>query len=905
MAEPAQTIGIFTTDAELVVRTWDPWLARVTGIAVDEAQAQRLATLVPDLEARGLLQRFRQVLADGVVVVLAPAFHRYLIPCAPQTPARHFETMQQHVTIAPLRDHDQIVGAIVTLRDVTARRERERDLADDLASPDELARLRAAQALADEPEAPADMLLGTLGDASWRVRKAAVSGLAQRAESEVVGQLVRALHDAHRNPSVLNSALQALALRQGDAVAPLIELLQTADADLRSYVVLALGEQTDPRARQALLRALDDLDTNVRYHAIEALGKLKAAEAVERLVALVDSGDFFLAFPALDALARIADPQAAPRIVPLLADPLLGAPAADTLAKIGDLAAVAPLAAALGEPSAPAIAIGQALAAIHDRHTARHGAGAAVAELARGTISPLSARNLLDALATAQAEQLPALARVLGWLEGPPTDQALARLLAQPAARAEIVEALVDHGAPAIEPLIEQLDAEDLETRQAAAFALGRIGNPSAVPALMSRLADEPELARVAAAALAKIGDQRAFEPLLGVLGHPSAAVRQAAIGALNSLGHPELAARAGALLQAADAHLRESAVKIVGYFGYPDYVPMLLECCRDPDLRVRTVALEHLPFVEHPAIVHALTSSLHDEIPAVRIAAARAFGYVEDQQAVPLLIGALGDQDAWVRYFAARSLGHQRAGEAAGTLAQLAQTDTAQQVRLAALEALGRIGGQRALAALIPFAALDDAELARAAIAALGQIDQPAAQSALLGLLDAHDRPLRLAAVEALGQHHGAAAVGPLLQLVAGAGPLAQAAVAALARMATPEAIGALIELLAEPARRATIVAALAGVGEGQAELVGRGLEHRQVAVRRSVVEALERMPHARGLEHIVAALDDPEPAVRLAAAGALGHRRSQAGQRLLAALAQSDPDAAVRQAAAEAIRS
>src|SRR4051812_17891218 len=276
MPEPTQAIGIFTTDAALIVHTWDSWMAQASGIAADTAQAQPLALLVPELEARGLLRRFQQVLADGVVLVLAPALHGYLIACAPLTPSRHFEKMQQHVTIAPLRDHDQIVGTLVTIEDVTARRDRERDLADDLASPDEHTRLRAAQALAHESDAPAHMLVDSLGDTSWRVRQAAVSGLAQRTGSEIVAQLVRALHDDHRNPSILNSALQALTFQQEEAIAPLIELLQADDTDLHGYVVLALGEQHHPQAPLALMRALDDPDINVRYHVIEALGKLKA-----------------------------------------------------------------------------------------------------------------------------------------------------------------------------------------------------------------------------------------------------------------------------------------------------------------------------------------------------------------------------------------------------------------------------------------------------------------------------------------------------------------------------------------------------------------------------------------------------------------------------------------------------
>ena len=73
---------------------------------------------------------------------------------------------------------------------------------------------------------------------------------------------------------------------------------------------------------------------------------------------------------------------------------------------------------------------------------------------------------------------------------------------------------------------------------------------------------------------------------------------------------------------------------------------------------------------------------------------------------------------------------------------------------------------------------------------------------------------------------------------------------------------------------------------------------------MRRAVVEVLERMKHHHASEYIGAALDDPEAAVRLAAAMALGRLGSQAAHRLLETLAQSDPDAAVRQAAHRALK-
>src|SRR5687767_868019 len=80
MSSPAE-IGVFTTDETLVVRTWDAWLADATGIARDGAVGRALTELLPDIDARGLLQRFHEVLTTGTVHVLAPAFHHYLIEC--------------------------------------------------------------------------------------------------------------------------------------------------------------------------------------------------------------------------------------------------------------------------------------------------------------------------------------------------------------------------------------------------------------------------------------------------------------------------------------------------------------------------------------------------------------------------------------------------------------------------------------------------------------------------------------------------------------------------------------------------------------------------------------------------------------------------------------------------------
>jgi len=133
-----------------VIQVWDATLARLTGVAAESACGQSLTALLPDLEQRGLSKRFQRSLNDGVVEVLATAFHHYLIPCAPVTPSKHFEKMQQLVTIAPLRDNESIAGLIVTIEDVTERLDRERELSTRLIPGAEATRLNAAETLSDD-----------------------------------------------------------------------------------------------------------------------------------------------------------------------------------------------------------------------------------------------------------------------------------------------------------------------------------------------------------------------------------------------------------------------------------------------------------------------------------------------------------------------------------------------------------------------------------------------------------------------------------------------------------------------------------------------------------------------------------------------------------------------------------
>jgi HEAT repeat protein len=880
----ARAVGIVTLDRALVVRSWDEWLVRATGLAEQTMLGQSLLATFPDIEERGLADRIRHVIDTGVVEVLAPAFHHYLIACPPAQTSAHFTHMQQHVTIAPLRGADGITGVVITIEDVTERFERERTLALQLKSDNVAIRLRAASSLAHDERLAADPLLGALGDADWTVRRAAVEGLARRPNPRTAGALIAALRDQHRDIAVLNAALSAIAESPEELVPQVVALLQEPDPDLRGYAALGLGLMADPRAVQPLVEAVRDPDPNVRFQAIEALGRLRAHAACDTLAAIAESDDIFLGYAAIDALAAIGDSSVAPRLLPLLNSPGIREAVINALAVLQYEGAAAPLAELLSNDDVPVSALASALARLQRDFQQAFGEGALIVELARAAITTEGAQRLVHALAGANDQEMPDLAVVLGWLELEGVPDALAALLGHATASPAAVEALVRRGESAVDVLVNELRNRDPITCKPAALALGRIGNARAVTALAELLNEPAEVSAVAASALGSIGDARAFEPLLALLGHQNPRVRQAVVSALNSISHPETSARIKVLLDDPSPLVREAAVRVAGYFGFGECLEPILRRCADSDERVRRIAVEHLPFFDDPRAHAALAAALRAPSSHVRAAAARAAALAApDSAIVETLRAALRDDDFWVRYHAVRSLARLGADDVVADLCELAANDAATPVRIAAVDALGELKAPEAAPLLAQLAFHGDTELALPAISALGSVADADGEHALMKFAAGSEPRRSAAALQALSARADAGAIAELSGLAlaqAGSATMDQA-ISALEHIPDERAYAALLELTRHPACRSAAVTALTRVGIVAQSALERGLLDPAEEVRYAAVEVLARMKQTQATRLLSTALGDESPAVRRAAAQALARLDLQnAGQ-------------------------
>ena len=882
-------------------------MAVATGIPEFVASGQSLASLFPELAERGMLARLRRV-ADGAgVEVLAPAFHKYFIPCQPRERTSRLEYMRQHVTIAPLRERGTIAGVVVTIEDVTAAFERDRRLAADLDSEDEATRLRAAETIAAAGESPS-LLSASLTDQSWRVRRVAAEGLASGGGSDVIATLVLGLRDNHRDPSLLNAALTALTQTRGNAVAAVLELLDAADAEVRMYASLALGVMADSSAVPGLMKLLHDPDVNVRFHAIEALGRIGDADPADQLATIAEERDYFLSFAALDALAAIDDPTVVPRLIPLLDEPPLRAAVVACLGALGAEETAIPLARLVELPGAPVAEIAAALVAVHDRMRAQIGEGGLVADLSSRVMTETSAKAMLAALTTASVDDVRALLVVLSWLPFAGIDRTLATFLTRADVRTVASECLTRRGVAPVPEIIAVARGDSVEARRAAAEVLGRIGSDESTPTLIEWLDDEPEVVIATAGALGAIGDRRAFAPLLAVLDHPEAAVRQAVVSALNSIGHPRMEEAIAGRLSDPSPRVRESAARIAGYFGYASCLRRVVELCDDDVEIVRRAAVEHLASYDQTPAWSKIHETLRsDPSPTVRAAAARAMGQTNSRKALEALIQATRDPNLWVRYFAIRSLGRQGMPDADAIicLAECATRDDAPPVRIAAIDSLATLRSRSVAPVLVALARDGDLDVACAAIGAMADIGPDGSEPALQFALDSAEPRMVRAAFATLGHHRAAYAVTTIAALVRESRDedLRRDGILALGRIGGRAAIDALLQLSADRTLRESVTVALSAADVGQLGVLREKLAGSDEPHRRVIVEALTRTKSADAASVLAVALDDPSPSVRLAAARGLGRLDLREARTQLATLARTDESLAVRVAAQDAL--
>lgn len=266
------------------------------------------------------------------------------------------------------------------------------------------------------------------------------------------------------------------------------------------------------------------------------------------------------------------------------------------------------------------------------------------------------------------------------------------------------------------------------------------------------------------------------------------------------------------------------------------------------------------------------LAKFLEDENAETRAAAARAFGRIGYDDGVAPLLKRLNDTDAAVRFEVIFALGQIGKEDARDALVRIAGSNGAAGERAAAVQALGKLGGDGAAEAILPFLADPDPAVRAGAAWALARTGDEVAGLDLAPLLEDPDASVREMAVWAGGRlavHDLGAAT---IRLLEDESPEVRlAATKAIGQIGSKDAVPKLQLMVRDPDWRVRVnVATALGQSEDLTALPGLTLlaPDDNVHVRAAVAAALATVPYHYKKDDILFPFAmDPEPEVRGAA--------------------------------------
>ncbi len=230
------------------------------------------------------------------------------------------------------------------------------------------------------------------------------------------------------------------------------------------------------------------------------------------------------------------------------------------------------------------------------------------------SVEQLEAEQNVEALISMMKESIEescAAIAALGRLANPGAVEPLLAVLEEDNVRKATIIALRKIGDDrAVEPLTELLTGKSSEIQSAAAYALGQIGGSHAISSLATA-AQEGEVPKDAAKAIAQIGDDAA-KHLAPLLQSPDRGVRWAAAEALSEVGPPAVEILTDVLADGDNDTLAPAAWAL-GETEDKRAVRPLIGLLDHPDAKVRQVAATELGRLEDARALEPLVAALDE----------------------------------------------------------------------------------------------------------------------------------------------------------------------------------------------------------------------------------------------------------------------------------------------------
>ncbi len=477
---------------------------------------------------------------------------------------------------------------------------------------------------------------------------------------------------------------------------------------------------------------------------------------------------------------------------------------------------------------------------------------------------------------------------------GPPATGELINALGNPIRniRRNAEAVLIKIGRPAVRQLISASGNKSETVRSTIIRTLGRIGDPEAIPEVLRGMSDASEDVRKQAVnAMIQFGP-RAVNPLVTILKGVDLSRHEDAKSALIGIGKavfPGLTA----LMQDNKAHFKGRAmgVTVLRQLGWkprnqtelawesivmeewdkvpidPEAIPPLIATMGNIEEPMRMKASETIVRFGPLALTPLATGILREKNPLFLKGAAEALGNigVRDFLAVETVTGLLKEKDPEVQFAAAEALGKIGNFLAVEPLLGVAEDETRKMaVRTAAVEALGKLGDPRVAVRLVAVTEKSsDPDFRESLIITLGLLRDPAAAPFLISLLGDPHPVLRKRAGEAIVLLRPPP-ISLLIEALEGSQPLiAQAASALLSQLGEPAA-----DQLIQTLKRRDVSASIRAQAESlliklletlptNSQVMVKALEAPSDRVRLLAIKSLSRIKTAKSVPHLKAIVD------------------------------------------------
>ena len=495
-----------------------------------------------------------------------------------------------------------------------------------------------------------------------------------------------------------------------------------------------------------------------------------------------------------------------------------------------------------------------------------------------------------------------------------PYTEVLGYTFASPRSNTMAIEAEIRSASPSrlreIEEKLLAIVQSGSATRDAKAWAcrmLRQAGSAKAVPVLTPLLSDS-ELSAPALYALRSIPGPEVDAALRKAIETAPPNLRA---GIINVMG-ARADRQAVPLLAAAAAQpeTANAAIHALGQIGGADALRILQTIRVQPEQEeIRQQSLlacaDNLARTGDAAQARQVFALLYQtsKIETVRNSALLGLARIAPEQAAPMLMAAMKDADARLRAAAARATAELPPGQLQNSLlagwpglppdsqtvllaclqtpdvlplARVTVTGTDQTARLAAIDALGRLGTADDVPLLLARAASSEPPEQAAARQALRKLRGQAVDSRLLDAMKQGDKNLRLEAIRATSSRGNTNAVQLLISLAAESDPtLAAEALKAIGALGGTEILPELSKLIASipPTSAAAADAAVAAVcqrikdKEQAAKIVFAGWQNADLKMRLALLRLASRLPSTYSLQALRDALGSRDDSLRDAA--------------------------------------